>query len=331
MASTPAKSNSSLYGEDMESLPTPDEKGDNHKASSGKSTKNGASISCSKLATAIEENLNMIDKTFQEEFQIRRPVRKPLWRFYSFDIRRSLLTPKRPADNNVEDISPGAKRIRDETLTTPKISFTENSPKTAIVDALEKLCGDTEFIADGSKPYCLPTVRGKHSDLKLISPNTVADVLKGSYSDQVESCTIIDCRYPYEYEAGHIKGAINMYCREEVITLLYRPLISCSGTKRNILIFHCEFSSERGPKLNRFLRNQDRELHKGDYPQLTYPEVYLLEGGYKAFYDLHKDLCDPCGYKPMLHQDHVKDLRYFRGKSKSWSAGEKLRKTRFAL
>ncbi|KAL3865042.1 hypothetical protein ACJMK2_006675, partial [Sinanodonta woodiana] len=53
-------------------------------------------------------------------FQIKRPVRKPLGRFYSFDINRSLFTPKRPADNNVDDISPVAKRLRDETLTTPK-------------------------------------------------------------------------------------------------------------------------------------------------------------------------------------------------------------------
>ena len=35
----------------------------------------------------------------------------------------------------------------------------------------------------------------------------------------------------------------------------------------------------------RFLREQDRELNKDNYPKLNYPEVYVMEGGYKAFYE----------------------------------------------
>ncbi len=58
--------------------------------------------------------------------------------------------------------------------------------------------------------------------------------------------------------------------------------------KRTIIIFHCEFSSERGPSLLRFLRNQDRSLNEQSYPNLFYPELYLLEGGYKSFYEKFK-------------------------------------------
>ena len=49
---------------------------------------------------------------------------------------------------------------------------------------------------------------------------------------------------------------------------------------RSIIIFHCEFSSERGPQMSKYLRKIDR----GDnlYPKLKYPELYLLEGGYKV-------------------------------------------------
>ncbi|KAL3865043.1 hypothetical protein ACJMK2_006676, partial [Sinanodonta woodiana] len=53
------------------------------------------------------------------------------------------------------------------------IPVTDNSPKLTVVDAVNKMCADTEFIADGSKPYCLPTIRGKHGDLKSLTPNTV--------------------------------------------------------------------------------------------------------------------------------------------------------------
>lgn len=86
--------------------------------------------------------------------------------------------------------------------------------------------------------YLLQTVEGKHQDLKYISPEMVreqqplpkkplwgclpgppyvlprlgdrlplqmAAVLTGQFSSLIESCVIVDCRYPYEYEGGHIK------------------------------------------------------------------------------------------------------------------------------
>lgn len=69
-----------------------------------------------------------------------------------------------------------------------------------------------------------------------------------------------------------------------------------------------------------FLRNKDREMHRETYPALFYPEMYLLEGGYKAFFESHKMLCEPVCYKPMIHSDHAADLKHFRAKSKSWTA-----------
>ena len=79
----------------------------------------------------------------------------------------------------------------------------------------------------------------------------------------------------------------------------------------------------------RFLRNQDRALHSESYPSLSYPELYLLEGGYKAFYEAHCPSlhCEPPRYTPMLHADHAADLRHFRAKSKSWG-GERRRRER---
>jgi len=70
---------------------------------------------------------------------------------------------------------------------------------------------------------------------------------------------------------------------------------------------------------SRFLRRKDRDNNVNDYPHLFYPEVYLLDGGYKCFYEQFADLCLPTGYVPMLHTDHKDDLRHFRAKSLSWS------------
>ena len=92
------------------------------------------------------------------------------------------------------------------------------------------------------------------------------------------------------------------------------------NSKRLLIVIHCEFSSERGPRLMRDIRERDRTLNKQCYPKLYYPELYLLEGGYKNFYQLYSDNCIPKSYKPMLHDDHRNDLKFFRKKSKSWDS-----------
>lgn len=38
----------------------------------------------------------------------------------------------------------------------------------------------------------------------------------------------------------------------------------------------------------RHLRNKDRELNETSYPNLHYPELYLLHGGYKLFFEKFK-------------------------------------------
>ena len=75
-------------------------------------------------------------------------------------------------------------------------------------------------------------------------------LLGNVYSSEIESLQIIDCRYPYEYEGGHIPTAKNLYKRFQVYDEYFRqPMELKDPTKRNILIFHCEFSSERAPAL----------------------------------------------------------------------------------
>ena len=91
-------------------------------------------------------------------------------------------------------------------------------------------------------------------------------------------CRIIDARYCYEFEGGHIRGAENFgtWDEEAFLTEFFPPSLeakiltpkpkwvaegndehSCKeNDKREILIFHCEFSSARGPALMRLLRKK---------------------------------------------------------------------------
>lgn len=100
----------------------------------------------------------------------------------------------------------------------------------------------------------MPLVNGRHQDLKSISPHTLANLMNGHFDHVVASYKIIDCRYPYEFVGGHISGALNLYTKEQILSELVETKNEAATVepdlrKRHILVFHCEFSSERGPNL----------------------------------------------------------------------------------
>ena len=160
----------------------------------------------------------------------------------------------------------------------------------------------------------IPTVKGYHSDLKYITTQTLEMILNKERN--TKEVIIIDCRYPYEYEGGHIKGAMNLYTRE----MIQNTFIEQNKNINNsILVFHCEFSSERGPKMCRYLREQDRSVHIDCYPQLYYPDMYVLQGGYKSFYEqCTKEFCEPQQYRPMIHPAFNTQLKHYRKETKKW-------------
>lgn len=186
----------------------------------------------------------------------------------------------------------------------------------------------SNVIGDFTKPPALPTVDGRHQDLKYITPEIMCAAMNGQFSDVVERLFIIDCRYPYEYEGGHIKGALNLHQEDQVEECFFKqPILSECPEKRVLLVFHCEFSSERGPRMCRFVRERDRVIN--EYPNLHYPELYVLKGGYKDFFPLHKMECEPQDYRPMHHEDFKDDLRKFRLKSRTW-AGERSKRDMYS-
>ncbi|XP_048366906.1 M-phase inducer phosphatase 1 [Sphaerodactylus townsendi] len=205
-----------------------------------------------------------------------------------------------------------------EELTSQVLVAEPLSSSTEIESILDN--DQRDLIGDFSRGYLFHTVDGKHQDLKYIDPEMIVAVLNGSFARFIKECVIIDCRYPYEYEGGHIKGAVNLHMEEDVEEFLLKKPIVSSDNKRVIVVFHCEFSSERGPRMCRFVRERDRLGN--EYPSLHYPELYVLKGGYKDFFLKCRSYCEPQGYRPMHHEDFREDLRKFRTKSRTW-AGEK--------
>lgn len=167
--------------------------------------------------------------------------------------------------------------------------------------------------------------------------------MAGAFSDSVARYLIIDCRFSYEYEGGHIATAVNLPTTAEVeralLNLSRVPAPSTSESPpsdgKTVLVFHCEFSAKRAPSRFVFssrpaltdlcsakhLRSKDRLLNIGCYPSVHYPEVYILQGGYADFWksfpvrppvhrysaaDLLQNNCEgPVGYVSMDDPDHL--------------------------
>jgi len=206
---------------------------------------------------------------------------------------------------------------------SPVVSALDQERIKSAVDSLQS----GELVSDGSRNYCLPIITGKHHDLRNIHHQTMADLLNGKYEGSYDTMTVIDCRYPYEFKGGRIRDAINIYTEKEIFEFLSQEIEELKSTNSvHILVFHCEFSSQRGPSLSRHLRQCDRQINLMEYPKLMFPEIYCMYGGYKEFFAHHPELCSPRAYVTMIDDAHTAAYLHFRARAKTWSATDGGRK-----
>ncbi|CUA75639.1 hypothetical protein RSOLAG22IIIB_11884 [Rhizoctonia solani] len=190
--------------------------------------------------------------------------------------------------------------------------------------------GDNE--ADGK---VLPCHRVREDGLMRINCDTLDDLLAGKYNSQINSYTVIDCRFDYEYEGGHVPGAINLNTTQAIEEHLLgnnkpAPSRSGDGNKKDVLVFHCEFSAKRAPTFAKHLRSRDRALNSHVYPSIHYPEVYIMAGGFNQYFkEKPSQVEPPFSYVQMDDPVHLRarhsDLNNFRRweRTKSYTSGEK--------
>lgn len=141
----------------------------------------------------------------------------------------------------------------------------------------------------------------KESDnIPRISRDTLIEILDGQYDEKYDKKMVIDCRFEYEFNGGHIDGAYNYNDKDQLAEELFK-----SVSDKTLLIFHCEYSAHRAPLMAKHVREQDRNENIEHYPRLSYPEVYILEGGYSGFYTEHRERCDPQNYVEMDDKNHA--------------------------
>ena len=164
-----------------------------------------------------------------------------------------------------------------------------------------------------------------------------------SANQNTKNVLILDCRFYYEYQGGHIQNAIRFDDPPELIDVILKNGNDCifysakaieqirKDGKLNsqnlanliqiakedtqllkqapIIIFYCEFSSQRAPKSYSCWRTSDRD--NNIYPKLSYDNIYLLEGGYSKFVGDHPFLCTDSGaYVKMSDPEYSSDLTF---------------------
>ncbi|KAI1719779.1 rhodanese-like domain-containing protein [Ditylenchus destructor] len=202
------------------------------------------------------------------------------------------------------------------------VSSPHSSPPAHLLSFPESSRG-LEHAASLSSPessieFTLKTV-GKpqkaHGAFRSISADTLCELLSSMNDEEFnQKFILVDCRYPFEYNGGHIRHAVNIFDPSRIKEIFYPENPQCyNGINSKIPIFYCEYSQVRGPCMARELRKLDRARNEHHYPFVNYKEIYLLDRGYKQFYDVSKyvEFCEPKNYIAMNHPDYEVELERF--------------------
>lgn len=91
----------------------------------------------------------------------------------------------------------------------------------------------------------LPCFSIKDDPLRRIDKKTLCKVLDGDYAEHYDEHLVVDCRFEYEFNGGHVEGAMNINSTE----MLENVFFKAPRTGKVLIIFHCEYSAHRAPRM----------------------------------------------------------------------------------
>ena len=155
----------------------------------------------------------------------------------------------------------------------------DNSARTLCLNDLVRKCS---VILDNmqslqSPPCDLQVTHDEQKNMSTIEPNELFHLIANK-----RDILIVDCRFDYEYQAGHIQNAKNVTPKD--IPNFYSKLKKKQGQSQKIIVFHCEFSKVRGPLTLKYFRAFDILQNIDKNYQVSFPFVYLLKGGYSNYF-----------------------------------------------
>ena len=251
-------------------------------------------------------------------------------------IRRSYSGPDEPTEvlaGKLEAVQPAVLKNRSVSLSQHADDSILLAPMRRCVSTVQ--AGVSTSLEESEKK--LECLKDRKTLQECISSETAAELLSGAPHLRAlyDRVIFIDCRFEYEYAGGHIQVPpqladwlqvvhIPPHQSQTAMDLFFHqggpwPLPAlCIGQDRVCAIFYCEFSQRRGPEMCKKVRGEDRRrVGNEQYPQLFYPEMYVLTNGYKSFWEKFPDLCEPRSYVAEQDPRFVQDCVRFNKARKS--------------
>ena len=135
--------------------------------------------------------------------------------------------------------------------------------------------------------------------IPMIDSNAVKKLLL----EDENGVVLIDCRYFYEYRNGRISSSHNVVfpddCQRGFI-IARDKLLNCANHRNSekrdlVYVFYDDGEANamamhhRATQLFRHIRNLDRLDNMRTYPNLCFPNMFVLKGGFKAFIESSRD------------------------------------------
>ena len=124
------------------------------------------------------------------------------------------------------------------------------------------------------------------TDPESITPAALASYIKNPSQLRYNQLTIIDCRYPFEFNSGRIVGAVNVQTKQQMDAMQHQ-----FRSPNTLFVFYSQDSKERAPMVCSMFKEALREVAGCQFA--------VLEGGMKDFSSSYSFLCIG-HYKPKL-------------------------------
>ncbi|KAJ3329485.1 hypothetical protein HDU76_007830, partial [Blyttiomyces sp. JEL0837] len=144
------------------------------------------------------------------------PAQRPAGHAFQPSLQRSVssLVPGSVTAMVTSPARPPIKMRRTFSELTPSICAEDESESTFAADndvmKMNRMSQHSSISMDGPDSCPLPHIETGRDALKRISCRTLVDLMMGRYQSTCPEFAIVDCRFPYEFDGGHIQGARNM-------------------------------------------------------------------------------------------------------------------------